>query len=91
MDRLTSDSALKALGMPTDRHQLHTGLLHNSDRGRQSADCDYEQMLKVWGTEVSISDAGTRYDNPPDAALFGHAEERVSAPLRVPHSARGWH
>lgn len=64
LDRtLEHELAQAALAMALDRRTLLPGLVHHSDRGVQYASCDYTNLLKDRGVQISMSRKGNPYDN----------------------------
>jgi transposase InsO family protein len=61
--RREDDLVLAALRMALAQRRPQAGLLHHSDRGSQYTSRDYQELLRAWGIEVSMSRKGDCYDN----------------------------
>jgi len=55
--------SLAALQMALAKRQVHSGLVHHSDRGVQYANLDYTEQLRAHGIVISMSRRGNPYDN----------------------------
>lgn len=62
-EHMRVDLVKDALSMALLRRRPARGLLHHSDRGVQYACGDYQQRLKQYGLECSMSRTGNCYDN----------------------------
>ena len=69
-ERMKTDLALDALTMAYERRNPGIGLLHHSDRGSQYASEDYQNLLKTYGMQVSMSRKGDCWDNAPMESFF---------------------
>ncbi len=69
--RMTSHLVLEALNMAIQQRRPGPGLLHHSDRGSQYTGVDYQQMLKGYLFQVSMSGVGNCYDNAPTESFIG--------------------
>jgi len=69
-ERMKSDLVASALMMAYERRNPGAGLLHHSDRGSQYASQDYQEMLKAYGMQGSMSRKGNCWDNAPMESFF---------------------
>jgi putative transposase len=69
-DRMTTDLTMDALKMAADYREIAPGLIHDSDKGSQYTDGEFQQLLKDWGIEVSMNGVGSWYDNAPMESFF---------------------
>jgi putative transposase len=64
LDRtLEDDLPIEALRIAFDRRQPAFGLVHHSDRGSQYASCDYTDLLKAHGCQISMSHKASPWEN----------------------------
>jgi transposase InsO family protein len=64
LDRtLEAAVTLGALRMALGRRRPRPGLVHHSDRGVQYASCDYTELLRQHGIQISMSRKGNPWDN----------------------------
>jgi len=76
--RLKTGLVKDALQMALDRRQPPAQLMHHSDRGSQYASADYQSLLAKHTMQVSMSGAGSCYDNAPMESFFSSLKsERV--------------
>lgn len=61
---------LDALDMAVKRRKPAPGLVHHSDRGCQYASCDYQDKLRRWKMNCSMSRAGDCLDNAVAESFF---------------------
>ncbi len=61
-----------ALLMACWRRVPTQGLIFHSDRGSQYCSHDFQQTLKAWGIQSSMSRKGNCWDNAPTESFFGH-------------------
>lgn len=61
--RLDTTLTLQALGMAIQARNPPPGVIHHSDQGVQYAACDYVQMLRSHGFQISMARRGNPYDN----------------------------
>lgn len=61
--QMTKELVLKALDRAYERKQPKEGVLHHSDRGSQYASKEYQDRLKEYKMEGSMSRKGNCYDN----------------------------
>jgi transposase InsO family protein len=79
-DRMKRQLTLDALAMAYWQRKPSKGLLHHSDRGSQYACLDYQNQLKTYGMEVSMSRKGDCWDNAPIERFFRSLKsERLTA------------
>jgi putative transposase len=52
------------------RRRPRADLLHHSDRGSQYCSHDYQDLLKQYGMQVSMSRKGNCWDNAPTESFF---------------------
>jgi putative transposase len=69
-ERLERKLALDALGMALAERQPSSGMLHHSDRGRQYARQEYQQLLAQHGILTSMSGTGNCWDNAVAESFF---------------------
>ena len=69
-ERMKSDLVASALRMAYERRNPGAGLLHHSDRGSQYASQDYQELLKAYGMQGSMSRKGDCWDNAPMESFF---------------------
>lgn len=69
--RMTSELVMDALLMAIGERKPPAGLLHHSDRGSQYTGTPYQQLLKNYRFQVSMSGSGNCYDNAPTESFFG--------------------
>ena len=69
-DHLKTPLISQALKRALTSRRPSAGLLHHSDRGRQYASADYQQLLRAWQIIPSMSAAGNCYDNAAMEAFF---------------------
>jgi putative transposase len=68
--RITGQLTLDALKQAVGRRRPQPGLVHHSDRGRQYAAGDYQNMLKDNKMVCSMSRKGDCWDNAPMESFF---------------------
>jgi putative transposase len=77
--RMKAQLTLDALAMAYFRRKPSKGLLHHSDRGSQYACPKYQERLKQYGMEPSMSRKGDCWDNSPTERFFRSLKsERLS-------------
>ncbi|MHB8474605.1 MAG: IS3 family transposase [Gammaproteobacteria bacterium] len=69
-ERMTRQLVIDALRMAWFRRRPRAGLLHHSDRGSQYCSHDYQDLLKQYGMQVSMSRKGNCWDNAPTESFF---------------------
>ena len=74
---LSRELVMAALQMAVWSRKPAKGLLHHSDRGRQYASSDYQQMLENYDILCSMSRKGNCYDNAPTESFFATAPRRL--------------
>jgi transposase InsO family protein len=70
-DHMRTELIADALKMAVCRRDPVAGLMHHSDRRSQYAGSDYQDLLKQWGIEVSMSRKGNCWDNAVMERFFG--------------------
>ncbi len=76
--RMTADIVIDALTMAWFRRNPAVGLMHHSDRGSQYASQPFQDKLKAYGMEGSMSRKGNCWDNAPTESWFNSFKnERV--------------
>lgn len=75
---LTRTALRQALG----QRRPPAGLLHHSDRGRQYAAGDYQDLLREYGLVGSMSRKGDCWDNAPMESFFGTLKQELVYPER---------
>jgi len=68
--RMTADIVTDALTMAWFRRKPAVGLMHHSDRGSQYASQPFQNKLKDYGMEGSMSRKGNCWDNAPTESWF---------------------
>jgi transposase InsO family protein len=68
--RMTSDLVCDAFKMAVAHRQPGFGLLHHSDRGSQYAAKPYQDLLKEYQCQISMSRKGNCWDNAPMESFF---------------------
>ncbi len=69
--KLSQELTAAALKDAVSRQKPPEGLIHHSDRGRQYASYDYQDLLKRYGMTPSMSRSGNCYDNAFMESFFG--------------------
>ena len=69
-DHLKTALVSQALRRALDRRRPPVGLLHHSDRGKQYASSEYQQLLRAGRIIPSMSAAGHCYDNAAVESFF---------------------
>jgi transposase InsO family protein len=69
--KLSQELTAAALKDAVSRRKPPEGLIHYSDRGRQYASYDYQDLLKRYGMTPSMSRSGNCYDNAFMESFFG--------------------
>lgn len=69
-EHLKTPLVSQALKRALSARQPSAGLLHHSDRGKQYASGEYQQLLRAWRMIPSMSAAGHCYDNAAVEAFF---------------------
>jgi transposase InsO family protein len=76
--RMTADSVIDALTMAWVRRKPAGGLMYHSDRGSQYASQPFQNTLKAYGMEGSMSRKGNCWDHAPTESWFNSCKnERV--------------
>ncbi len=71
MDKqMTSDLVCNAFKMAVAQRQPQPGLLHHSDRGSQYAGKPYQDLLKEYQCQISMSRKGNCWDNAVMESFF---------------------
>jgi transposase InsO family protein len=70
--------ALEAIHMALAQRQPAQGLLHHSDRGRQYASTEYQQLLAQYGIRSSMSRKGNCWDNAVAESFFATLNSRFT-------------
>jgi len=68
--RMTEDLVKEALRMALFRRKITSSILLHSDRGSQYASKTYQEMLKKYGLQCSMSRKGNCWDNAPMESFF---------------------
>jgi transposase InsO family protein len=68
--RMTSALVCNAFKMAVAHRQPDHGLLHHSDRGSQYAGQPYQDLLKQYQCQISMSRTGNCWDNAPMESFF---------------------
>lgn len=70
-DRLTQELTTDALIQAVNRERPNGGLIHHSDRGKQYASYTYQDLLRRYGIQSSMSRSGNCYDNAYIESFWG--------------------
>lgn len=70
-EEITAELVRGALAMALTQRCPGEGLLHHSDRGVQYASELFQDELRAWGIECSMSRRGNCWDNAPQESFFG--------------------
>lgn len=68
---IDTELVLGALRMAINRHRPPAGLILHSDRGSQYCSLRYQEKLKAYGIQCSMSRRGNCYDNAPMESFWG--------------------
>jgi putative transposase len=68
---------LDALNMALVRRQLSTTLIHHSDRGSQYTALAYQERLRHFHIQPSMSRKGNCYDNAPTESFFATLKQEI--------------
>lgn len=74
---LAKELVIAALQMALRMRQPACGLLHHSDRGSQYASNEYQQLLKKYGYQPSMSRKGNCYDNAAMESFFATLKKEL--------------
>ena len=69
-DSMETELCCQALRMAYWRRKPDKGIIHHSDRGSQYASHEYQNLLKEYGMQCSMSRKGNCYDNAPTERFF---------------------
>jgi putative transposase len=70
-ERMTQQLVMKALFRAVAARRPRAGLIHHSDRGSQYCAHDYQQLVKQFGMQSSMSRKGDCWDNAPMESCWG--------------------
>ena len=76
-NQLTQDLTIDALMQAVKRNRPSKGLIHHSDRGRQYASYAYQELLKTYGIQSSMSRSGNCYDNAYIESFWGTLKKEL--------------
>jgi putative transposase len=79
---MTRQLVLDALRMAWFRRRPKPGLIHHSDRGSQYCSHDYQQQLKAYGMQASMSRKGNCWDNAPMESFFNSLKNECTHQAR---------
>ena len=79
---MTRQLVIDALRMAWFRRKPRPGLIHHSDRGSQYCSHDYQQLLKDYGMQTSMSRKGNCWDNAPMESFFNSLKNECTHPAR---------
>jgi transposase InsO family protein len=85
-DNMETGLVIKALKMALLARTPPKGLLHHSDRGSQYASKDYQQLLKDYHINCSMSRKGNCYDNAVMESFFATLKQELI--YRQPYQSR---
>jgi putative transposase len=69
-ETMTKELVMNALRQASNRVQPPTGVIHHSDRGSQYASHAYQDLLREYGFQPSMSRKGNCYDNACAESFF---------------------
>lgn len=76
--RMTHELVINALHMAYWRRKPKAGLIHHSDRGSQYCSNDYQELLRNYGMQASMSRKGNCWDNAVMESFYNSLKnERV--------------
>ena len=81
--------ALEAIHMALAQRQPAQGLLHHSDRGRQYASTEYQQLLAKYGIRSSMSRKGNCWDNAVAESFFATIKIELVYQSQWAHQSSG--
>lgn len=76
-DRLTQELTTDALMQAVNRQRPVEGLIHHSDRGKQYASYEYQDLLERYGIQSSMSRSGNCYDNAYIESFWGTLKKEL--------------
>lgn len=76
-DRLTQELTTDALRQAVSRQKPSEGLIHHSDRGKQYASYEYQDLLERHGIKSSMSRSGNCYDNAYIESFWGTLKKEL--------------
>lgn len=76
-DRLTQELTTDALMQAVNRQRPSEGLIHHSDRGKQYASYEYQDLLERHGIKSSMSRRGNCYDNAYIESFWGTLKKEL--------------
>ena len=76
-DRLTQELTTDALLQAVNRQRPSEGLIHHSDRGKQYASYEYQDLLERYGIKSSMSRSGNCYDNAYIESFWGTLKKEL--------------
>ena len=79
---MTADIVTEALTIAWFRRKPAVGLMHHSDRGSQYASQPFQDKLKAYGMEGSMSRKGNCWDNAPNENWFNSFKKERGHGLR---------
>lgn len=69
-DRLKKEVVMVALSQALERRQVHSSLLHHSDKGCQYTSKEFQDLLQEHGIVCSMSGTGNCFDNAVAESFF---------------------
>lgn len=76
-DRLTQELTTDALMQAVNRQRPREGLIHHSDRGKQYASYEYQDLLERYGIKCSMSRRGNCHDNAYIESFWGTLKKEL--------------
>jgi len=76
-ERLTRNLVNQSLLQAVATRKPEKGLLHHSDRGSQYCSHEYQDLLRNFGLEVSMSGSGNCFDNAPMESFWGILKQEL--------------
>ena len=76
-DNMACSLVMTALFRAVATHRPEKGLIHHSDRGSQYCADDYQQLLRQFGMQPSMSRKGNCWDNAPMESCWGSVKNEL--------------
>jgi putative transposase len=76
-ERLSRNLVSQSLLRAVTTRRPEKGLLHHSDRGSQYCSHEYQNLLRQFGLEASMSERGNCFDNAPMESFWGILKQEL--------------
>jgi putative transposase len=86
--RMTQQLVMPALFRAVAAKRANKGLIHHSDRGSQCCAHAYQQLLRQFDMQVSMSRKGNCWDNAPMKSCWGFLKTELVHHRRSPPASR---